>query len=1298
LRRAIAAALLAVGMAAAGVAAADPSAPREQPTRAQLDGLDAFREAVGTYERGGADYREAITAFIALHYQQKRRVILGSLDREIAAEKTQLRQARETTIRRLERFVASHVGPNANVEATPDAMYRLAALYEEQARSEADSGPELAAATRPAIALYKRIIREFPAYRELAGVYYFLGHALNDARRTTEAQQVWRSLVCHDRYPYPVAPDPSEADRDQVTPLEGDNDLTFRDPYPGSCIAIARFGAPGADSKYVAEVWWRIGEWEFDQEESEGGPVGRESGAWTYARAASAYGHALRLARPPLYGVALYKYAWTLFKQQRYQASVRALVDLLRYTDTQQKLTGDAGADFRREAYTYIAGSLTNVDFVGPRPDAPFAPRPDILETAKSPSQAERMLRVAVDRVQDARIVPQDEPWTISIYDALAAELRAMGQYKNALSVYHLMVDKWPLDPTAPETQEAVAEVFELLASQTRIGDERRGYERQVLVARTSLSHYVGDTPWVDANRDNPDALRRAEQLAGRGLLGAAATHTRNGQNALERADREKDPIEKTRLAAYALDEYRLATAGWRGLAEQPAPDAPDTYRCRYFLADALYRQVRLSATLHASAPTAYPAPSAEDIADATRAAAAVRDSDEDDALVDNAGLFVVDLADVERDLAGLNTQKEPTFTGPPGARKVVVETLPGALRRSIEARDDYVRRVQPDRDRQGRGPWYALYAAEQLVAYGHFDEARARLELLNRAHCARDAVGYEAWKQLITMSNLQNDIVRSRALARAEKAASCAWTEAQKDEERRGVLTDRVLVAADFEEARALYERRDWTRACAANEAAQLSRPAYEQAPGATLLAASACALSDDPRRAVDLYERFLTDYGSDAALAPLSDKTRDKRVRDLGLAYDGLANAYHTLFAFADTARILARTATDARLDGAHRANAARSALLLYSSMGDRDGAGAMRAVLVDGGVDVTPAARLEAEYLDASFDYTRWKAAPDDGPARRRATTALSRFHERASGNPAGARFALEAAHRLAEMQRDGGGPELRRWWAAAIADWESLDKHPDGSARATDAPYADYAAEAEFALVDAGLRADFDFDTGHHRYGGPVADVTARIDSDLEQARRTWMPRLDRVAQRYGSLRWAAAATAREGSLYDAIRSGIDQAAPKYFTPAQRALLDRLERAATLLDRGGRAQEAEAIRARIADFETQVRDAWRAVKERYLDACNRPMIGRYATAAVVLRAHSTKDPVVDGAVARLAFYTERLGDEAMRHYVEATPDPAHAGKTLAYADGEFERWSAGVVGTGVPAVVTAHALSR
>src|SRR5207253_9856222 len=97
------------------------------------------------------------------------------------------------------------------------------ALYEERARSEDMPEEDIPENLKPAVALYKRVIHEFPNYKELAGIYYFLGHALNDSRRIDEAQQVWRSLVCHNHYKYPVKTDPLNADVDTITPMPQDN-------------------------------------------------------------------------------------------------------------------------------------------------------------------------------------------------------------------------------------------------------------------------------------------------------------------------------------------------------------------------------------------------------------------------------------------------------------------------------------------------------------------------------------------------------------------------------------------------------------------------------------------------------------------------------------------------------------------------------------------------------------------------------------------------------------------------------------------------------------------------------------------------------------------------------------------------------------------------------------------------------------------------------------------------------------------------------------------------------------------
>ncbi len=1333
--------------------------PLPPPTPEQIAAFQAMRQEAEAYEHGAADYKDTITTIITLHYEEKKKAILGSLDREVGVEKGELKKARETAIKRLEDFVAKYSGPNAQAEATPDAMYRLAALYEERARSDDDPNADSAVTLKPAIALYKRVVREFPKYSELAGIYYFLGHALNDARRTDEAQQVWRSLVCHNHYAYPVAPNAKDPDVDTIAPLPQDHDeaywkvwrnkyptpeslkrgppedTTFDDPYPQDCAMIAQPNVlPGQDPKYVAEVWWRMGDWEFDQLDLAGGVVEYEPFAvWDYNRAASAYTRAMQFKKPPLFGVALYKYAWTLFKQQRYEQAVREFVHLLNYTDEQQKLTGDPGADFRQEAFTYIAGSLDNFDFTGPRAEEPFVARPDILDTAKSPAEAEAKLRIALDRVQDARLIPQDQPWTIEVYKALALEFRAINQYRNALATYQLMLDKWPMDPSAPDSQNAIAEVYDLLARQTKVGDERREYERKVLEARTSLAKYIGDAPWVDANKDNPVALQRAEELVRTGLKGAAITHTRNGQAALEQADQTGDAKEKLRLTNFALQEYKLAAIGWLGYLKQDE-NAPDSYKSRYFYADALHNQVRLEVALHQFDPRAYAEPSSPEIGTAKQAAVDVRDSDEDDQFIDNAGLFVVDLADVDRDLGfqrwtesggtqGVEVRKAPRLEGQVvGDQQVVVDDIPDVIQKSMQARDEYIQRVPPERDKQNHSTDYAFYTADQFYLYGHFKEAQARFQPIYEQHCnGADPLGYEAWKRLIVMSNMQKDDARSRELALAEQKHSCAVDPKQKEEERKGFV-DVILQNAAFADANRVFEQAKaappgpqqdelWRKAGKMYEEALRAAPAHKDAPAAAINSAFCYKQVGEFNRAIELYQLFINSYGSEDILSRLErgdpkqntppDPAQYKeRINYLGMAYDALSTTYYGFFAYQRAAESFAKIATTPRFDEQRRSNAARIAMVLYSNLGDRANMNKMYGVFVDPKMRLTADKRAEADYLKASFDYGLYNPNAGESAgnvaARRQAEATLMQFHAANKGMPEAARYTLEAAYRIGKMMQATNDPAFRNWFKTVISDWGYFKAHAAASTgggkasqvTATDAPYSDYGGEADYTLLDEDVKAGFDYATGHHHYAGNAPDIVKQLDKDLGEADKTWRPRLESVAIQYGSFEWAAAATARIGSLYDSIRTGLDLVVPKYMTPQQEALLAKLQKIADQLRKAGQDSKADDIEQQINDTRDQVRAKWRSTKDQYMEVCTDHAVGKYTTAALTARKYNVKTPAVTNAIARLAYFTDYLGDDKMKGYVERTPDPLNPTSRLVYVNGEFLQWRSGVVSTPPP----------
>lgn len=1357
-----------------------PRAPAlPPPTPEQLAAYDAMRQEADAYARGAKDYKDTITTIITLHYEEKKRSILGGLDREIGIEKDELKKAREVAIKRLEEFVAKYSGPNAQPEATPDAMYRLAALYEERARSDDDPNADLAVTLKPAIGLYKRVIREFPKYAELAGIYYFLGHALNDSRRINEAQQVWRSLVCRNHYKYPVATEAKDPDVDQVVPMPQDHDeaywkawrskyatpeslkkgpkddVTFNDPYPTDCAALPQPSVlPGEDPKYVAEVWWRIGDWEFDQLDIPGGVLDYEPFAvWDYNRAASAYGRAMQYKKPPLFGVALYKYAWTLFKQQRYEAAVHEFVHLLNYTDEQQKLTGDPGADFRNEAYTYIAGSLVYYDFTGPGPEEPYVARPDVLDTAKSPAEGEAKLRIAIDRVQNPQLVPQDKPWTIEIYKALALEFRAINQYKNALAVYQMTLDKWPMDPSAPETQNAVAEVYDLLVRQTKVGDERHDYEAKVLEARTALAKYIGDTPWVDANKDNPAALQRAEELVRTGLKGAAITHTRNGQAALDQASQTSDPKEQIRLTNYALAEYKLAALGWLGYLKQDE-NAGDAYKSRYFYADALHQQVRLEVVLHTFDGRQYPEPSSQEIATAIQAAVAVRDSDEDDQFIDNAGLFAVDLADVDRDLAyqrfkassgtqGIEERKEPKLEGAEGAKKVIEDPIPDVILKSVQARDEYVQRVPAERDKQGHAHEYEIYAANQFYAYGHFKEAQRRFQAIYDQNCRKNKYGVVAWNGLLNIALKSNDSARATELAKADQdpqktcaiegAADTADIEIQKT----GGITKNILINARFKDANEAFEaakaapagvQKDalWRKAGKLYEDALRVAPGHKDAPAAAINSAFCYKQVGEFNKAIELYQLFISNYGSDDRLEVLEKggtdpETKQKaapnleeykeRIKYLGMAYDALSTTYYGFFAYQRAAESFGKIASNPRFDEERRSNAAHIGMVLYSNLGDRNNMTRMYDILVDPKTHLRPEKRAEADYLKASFDYGQWnptgaESAGNSG-ARSQAIATLTQFHTANKNKPESARFVLESAYRIAKMMQSANDPGYRNWFKTTIADWENFRARPapggvdaDGKPteiRATDPPYSDYGGEADYTLVDEQVRASFDYSTGHHHYTGTVGEVIKQVDKDLGEAEKTWRPLLDGIATRYGSFQWAAASIARGGTLYDSIRTGLDLVVPKYFTADQQAKLDKLQKIADQLNAANQTDQADKVQQAIDDTKDAVRGKWRSTKDQYLEVCNQKLVSNYVRAALTARKYNVKDPTVQNAVSRLAFFTDYLGDDKMKGYVENTADPLDPNSKLTYVNGEFLQWRSGVVATppasGVPAPLPA-----
>ncbi|CAN5388895.1 hypothetical protein BH09MYX1_BH09MYX1_19910 [soil metagenome] len=1330
--------------ATAPTVSARKSPPPPPPKPAQVAALDAAQKEADAYELGAKDYRDTVTTIIKLHYEDKKRSILTGLDHEIGIEKDELKKARQIAIQRLEEFIAKYSGPNSQPEATPDAMFRLAALYEEVARGE-DTTEDLSIGLRPAIALYKRVIRDFPTYKELAGIYYYLGHAYNDSSRIEEAQQVWRSLVCHNHYAYPTPADPKNADVDTIIAMpqdappefwkawrmryndpkkvhKGPPDTTYNDVYPTDCSSIAQPSLrAGEDPKYLAEIWWQIGNWEFDQLDDRGGVVDDEPIAvWDLNRAASAYTKSLNWKKPPLYGVALYKYSWTLFKQQRYEAATREFVKLLLHTDELERTQGDTNVgDFRSEAYTYIAGSLTNIDFNGPDPDEPFIQRPDIVDTEPKPDVAEKKLHIAIDRVKDQQLIPQDKTWTIEIYKALAGEFRSLNQFNNAIEIYELILKKWPMDPTAPDVQFAIAETYDQMNVTKKQGTpEHDAIASKALEARTALANYIGNTPWVDANKENPAAIQNAERLVKGGLRQAAAAHTNLGKQLLVAATQTGNPKEQLDYLNRAAAEYRLATVGWQGYLKQDE-NAPDAYESRFWLADARNKQVRIEFILHSMSRT-NPEPSSKEVEDAKLAAIDVRDSNEDDKYLDVAAQFVVEESDVLRDLdymrfddtkgtQGYAKRGAVELEGPQDDQHVKVVPIPASVKASMVARDEYISHVPTEKDPvNDKGVKtslvYAFDTADVYFVYGDFANAKARFEPIYKDQCGKNELGFKAWEKLISIAAKSKDAEGSRKLAEAEQSHSCAVTADQTSSGKNTlgpIFTEASFVDADkkFKEAcgRDLKTATDkcdpvtssnvktWKEAADLYNAALEKAPDYRSAPTAAMRAAFCYKQIGDINRAIAAYDRFIGAYGKEELLRglekgdPKAGKAADpkqykERVDALTLAYEEEGTTYYGFFNYTKAAETYEKLATNVRFENAKRKEAAKNAMILYNAIGQREKMLAMYKIVV--ALGPTADEKANYDYIVASYDYQQWNPeGADTGSnqsSRKSSILALQGFYAANKGNGAAAKYVLEAAYRVAHMKKVASDPSARDWFKNTVAAWDAYKARNAEDAKKL--PFADYGAEADFTLIDEEIAQKFDpLPSGYVKLH--ASDIVGNSDPKLGAVTKgrlvqdaaiadDYDKKLNDMANKYGSPTWQPAFIARAGTLYDGLRTGLYNcggSAFKLFTSAQEAKLAQL-----------RSSGRDDLVDLADNIEGAVKKGWRDRRDQEIDNSDTIMVRDYARAVHLGRTYNVRNALIARALNRLAYFTTLIGDDKLGTKVRATKDPTDASgsRTLSY----------------------------
>ncbi|MBI5535207.1 MAG: hypothetical protein HY898_20945 [Deltaproteobacteria bacterium] len=537
-----------------------------------------------------------------------------------------------------------------------------------------------------------------------------------------------------------------------------------------------------------------------------------------------------------------------------------------------------------------------------------------------------------------------------------------------------------------------------------------------------------------------------------------------------------------------------------------------------------------------------------EDAARAEREAEALLGA-KDDRFLEAAASYLVDLAMLRRDDAvrryqetqgaeGFAERTEPQTVQRPSGEGVVRAPIPPLILRLNAARRLYIDRVPPHLDVNHRVPELLFQAAETLLNYGHLQEARIRFEEIRRASLGTE-MECAAWDQLDLIRLWAGESEVARAVANSDK---CNHHRAfvPDDPRERPYTHARSAFEAAVRAKSPAARRAAWRRTATLYSAVLDAGPGDDHSPEAAMNGAYAYKQLGEYDKTIGMYQLFIERYGDSKILRRLQNgdprakppvepnpKHYEERIKFLKDAYQQLAASYVLLFDYQRASQQYDDTSRMAAFPPDARRNAARNAMMLYATLGDRKHAQDARTRLLALGPSAQD--KAEADLVFARLAASEWdERGRDEGPnrsARLRAMVAWRKYFDDHRGDKPPSRFVVLAAHKMAAACKAGRDPRQREWHQKTVSAFERF------KARGAGLMYeAALAAEAEFSLIDADIRNDAGLRN--------TAAKSTLVDR--------YSARLDHVIDTYQSPEWSVAARVRQASLYDALSSSAPAA--------------------------------------------------------------------------------------------------------------------------------------------------------
>jgi tetratricopeptide (TPR) repeat protein len=657
-------------------AAAGHAAPLPQQQQVDSRALDEMTKDVQRFSDMVTEYRGTARSIFRRAYHDKIKEINAKYDPQIDLNDREARDRRRDAIAMFEAFLQKY--PN-DKRWTPDAMFRLAELYYEKSAEEyldadeaykkALDGPHPPDTPPPrvdytqTVTLYKRLLTEFPNYRFLDAAYYLLGFCLGEMGEEAQAKQALLALVCNNRYKPldPPAPPPAAAGK-------GDDDA-YKD-----CTPVRK------DSKFVPEAWTRIGEFHFDNPNE-------------LRLAIAAFKKVLAFKDSPYYDRALYKLAWSYYRDNHFPDAVREFDNLVKYADARTAAGQKIGSDLRPEAIQYLGVSFAEPDWDG--------------DTLPDPING-------LQRATEFYKGRENEPHVREVFQRLGDIYFDQTKYPEAIAVYKTLLMKWPYYADAPRVQDKIVRAYEKDRNLVAAAKERE------LLGRS----YAKGSDWYQRNRDNPDAIAVAQQLAEDALLTAATNIHATAQACKAKWQENQHDLKK-------LDECKLM---YRTAAElyqkylMAYPNSKRSYEFSAFAADALYYSGQLP--------------------EAIAAYQSVRDSQLDNRYQEDAAFRMIkayeEIIQGMKDARKLDDPPTPDEknTKPP----VVAIPMPDVYKSYMAAMDWYVQNIKNDRI-----PDLKYAAAVITLRYRDWPAARQRLTEIADQYCGtKSDVGFKSYDAIL--------------------------------------------------------------------------------------------------------------------------------------------------------------------------------------------------------------------------------------------------------------------------------------------------------------------------------------------------------------------------------------------------------------------------------------------------------------------------------------------------------------------------------------------------------------------